>query len=1743
MKVSQFTKEFIRRNDISFVGMRNTALSLLPKDKTVLDGLYNDLRRGTDILDDETHLNMYLRSFGQMHKAKLDAAFSCLPDIQKIFSDNLEIYDWGCGQGTATICLLDYLNKKGVSYSISQINLIEPSIQASTRAEEVISCFDNSIKIKTINKVFDDLNEDDFSKSNSHKIHLFSNILDVDAFDLAQFTVLFQSCFWGTNHFICVGPYYSNNKRVDDFIVATEPDIMYAISNKEKGMWLKDWTISLRVFFKDFTKIENIQDIRKRIEESHKSDQFFAGYILDSTSEEYFKSDIASETESLYNSLSAFDVKSNKSLDISNERSSKLAVLVNILSRGLPTRAPIELERLFSLLYHTSVLPEAGALLNFKSTHKFSKEDINEALHIIDPRFNLDYYNGDMLESSFEKNFISNYLNDTESNYLIQILEPQRPLSTIVNIPDKRFTRDQRVDFAIEIPYGKSKTGFIIELDGAPYHSNIFQKIRDEKRDNLSSKNGWDTYRIENLKDYKFLHAWESESETNKYLSLIKSNARKKIEGRWKELLEVVLSPLAIARIERMILQAMLTGDLNLSASEWNILVIERDVPCAAIAINLIKESFEKISELDGSKEKLPEVKLSIVTTDEFKDSPLHLGRATNTLIPSNDFDLCLDISMLLRDNVDALPLNVNAETIYIIRSSHYAKKQRTICSAPNIIYPPFVEKDATGTYISIKEREDVLTYFLQNIFRKPGFRPGQLPILSHTLSDKTTIGLLPTGGGKSLTYQLSSLLQPGVTIVVDPLVSLMVDQVRGLHDNRIDSSDCVNSGMDGKEKAKKLNLLQNGALQFMFLSPERYMMENFRESLITMTEKNNIYFAYGVIDEVHCVSEWGHDFRTSYLHLGRNMINYMKTKSGRPLSIIGLTATASFDVLADVERELTLGGNLTIDSETIVRPENDSRPELTYRIINVESDFDSIRDENIPCILKVNDDWAIKDVVAESKKRRMLQLIHEIPIDLQDINCDNSSDASCYIEDYSTASFYNYNDENAYDNAGIIFCPHAQGTFGVMDNVWGTRSGISTYIMAEACETLEVGTFVGGDKPTKDMKTFNENGQNLMIATKAFGMGIDKPNVRFTIHLNHPSSIEHYVQEAGRGGRDKKHAISYVLYDSTEYIHFTIDKINDIRFIASKYNGFDPVWLESYVNKFVLRSDLISLCRRNSCSEENAGTILSICKEKGFIENVDKNIDLWFHNNSFRGLYKEKVVLLEMTDRILNVKPGYIQSVQGQLIDETGNSDIVLKLDVNKNAIKVLSQDNTQNQYGYIFLDTLQPTYRYVNFELDTCQYICNTLVAILQTIDDYSARALMRPIEGTDNQAEGIYSAMSKADSNGYVFVTVTWENQIHQDFEGFENTIKNEIKKIAMLEDPSINKTQWQDINEQRYGKLKLNKIATFDDLIAQISKCSGDVRWLRYHSFDSLYRNLKQLFYQKRDKDDTDKAIYRMCCIGLVEDVTIDYLSQTYELKIRKRTDDEFKQFMLEFFKKYYSHEQALKKVKEIDKQKGRNYLDKCLGYLTAFVYENLEKKRFRAIEDMRIACEDSIANREATHDDNWLKEFIHLYFNSKYARVDYEVNGEDYSLSKDTDRLGRCDFEVVLKYINVISKDNSGSEVDNIKHLYGATLLCLRAHTDNAALLLLLSYCINFLGAGNNKTLQDDAIKGYIQGFMSLYQTEGSKIWEYIDLFNELLALKCKEKYMKENLIKRGKETIMLLVHEEKFNNITRKYLK
>src|SRR5574344_564948 len=221
-----FIQAFRQRGDLSFQGMRNTALSLLPTDPMERDRLYRDLKRGTGILDDDDHLNMYLHSFGKMHKAKLDTAFNC---VQKsLFASDLEIYDWGCGQGTASICLLDFIRAKRIDAShVKSFCLIDPSAAAVNRAKNVIQCYGIS-SVNQIVKDFDFLVTDDFPKSNARKLHLFSNILDVDAFDLVHFIQLFQQVFGGENYFVCVGPYYSNNRRVDDFIAATDPDTMFA---------------------------------------------------------------------------------------------------------------------------------------------------------------------------------------------------------------------------------------------------------------------------------------------------------------------------------------------------------------------------------------------------------------------------------------------------------------------------------------------------------------------------------------------------------------------------------------------------------------------------------------------------------------------------------------------------------------------------------------------------------------------------------------------------------------------------------------------------------------------------------------------------------------------------------------------------------------------------------------------------------------------------------------------------------------------------------------------------------------------------------------------------------------------------------------------------------------------------------------------------------------------------------------------------------------------------------------------------------------------------------------------------------------------------------------------------------------------------------------------------------------------------------------------------------------------------
>lgn len=1594
-------------NNISLQNIRDIAIRHLPSSDAEQQKLYEELLHGTKILDDEPHLNMYLKSYGNMHKEKVDYALDRLPHYRQLFSNDLEIFDWGCGQGMATICTLDFLRLRKISSKIKRITLIEPSIAAVSRASAIINCYPecSNIELRIVNKPFDELSKDDVSSLNCRKLHIFSNILDVTSFDLADFTHLFQETQKGGNYIVCVGPLNNDYKRMDWFIEAINPDFRYVSEDKPRGTWKNNWTLALRIVAGFVQDIEDISIIRKRIEDAQRHTQMFAGFVTDALSDTLLSSEYASKAEELMSYLSMFDVKSNKSLEHGKDIDSIYAVLSNIISRGMPTKASLLVENTMVKSFNFSHQPLENPIeYHYYATDNCSAKSFFEALHVIFPKWNIGEYNQDVLESSFEEDFVNQYLPQNEKEYLAQLLEPQRPLSSIIDIPNTRhnFAKDQRVDFAMEVPYaqetGNRKVGIVVEINGAQYHSSIAARIKDAKRADYISSQNWNAFTIDRIDDKTFSENIENSKEFESYLKILKNNYYKEISGEWREQLQFALSPFAIARIEKIIIEALISGYLDITAEQWNIAVIERDVPCAAIALKDIQEMFEHICELRGTNETFPTINLSIISNPMFKDSPLHCGhRVKLKQQESGEFDICIDISVLFRDKIADLPISINSNTYYVIRSSHYSKAARKIYSAENISYSPLVEKTLHGEYVDIPGRGKVLQYFLQNIFRKHDFREGQLPILSRVLSNKTTVGLLPTGGGKSLTYQLPSMLQAGVTIVIDPLISLMVDQYNGLINQRIDVTACINSSMDRQEKVFHIGRMMEGQVQFMLLSPERFMMkEDFRDEILQM-HNDNTYFSYGVIDEVHTVSEWGHDFRPAYLQLGRNMTRFMKTKSEENIAIVGLTATASFDVLADVERELTLGGELSLDSDAIVKPELSEREELTYHIEQVKADFSNLPRLNGNQYIIDTNPWNIRNAVINAKRNRLKIILDRVPYDINDINTSVSSKndgGRTIIDNYLPENFFLADDEGKYANAGIVFCPSREGLYGVYDKVstWSIKQGTANYI-SEIRPDIEIGTFIGGDKP-ENIDPFKQDKQNLMVATKAFGMGIDKPNVRYTINLTHPSSIESYVQEAGRAGRDKKTALSYMLHEPTEYIQLTTEVI------AAMCGNTIPVQLQNVVDKFILFKDLREAFDLLGIPENEIETYISYLSKHRL--NADKEVQVYFHNSSFKGAYKEKVILYELTDNPDNTLP-------------------------------------------------------------------------------------------------KGIYSAINGIRSNQSAQVVIPWVNKFETNPREFNQLVLDSIIEVG-------NQTGWS------YALfIDAHKEDSYDDLVVQIKNLSQDDHWI-IHSKDDVMDPVRKAFAKRRDRADTDKAIYRMSCIGLIDDVTIDYVSELYTVKVTRKSDDHFYDTLQYFFEKYYSAEQALRKTNEAKNHRGRNAADKCMDYLAEFVYENLETKRRRAIDDMRGAC-----LKGASMGDDALKDYIHLYFNSKYARDTHEVNGENYSLSQDV-LSGLSVFDIVWKYINVMNNDPSGPEADNINHLYGAVLIILRAQAEdsisNAALYLLRSFCLACLGTNNNEALIEEFKEGYTtEGFNQIISyvdgIDPDVIKQHRDKFNDIIKIKAK----------------------------------
>jgi len=1469
--------------------------------------------------------------------------------------------------------------------------------------------------------------------------------------------------------------------------------------------------------------------------------QYQAGYILDSINDTLREKEFdRGRVTGLLKFLSCFDLDTKVNTDKKTDEPFA-SVVHNLISKGIPTRPSIFIEEQFLKAFEKSQLDTsdfAKQLGNIKYLPKLKeqeKKSIYDALHLVDPRLKLNESNyAPKLGSNFESDFIFKYLPSQNLEFLSQLFESQRKINTIVKPEVAKDFHSQQVDFSFEFPYihentfilyGEKKvtyynTGLIVEVDGAKFHTAKEQKLLDEQRDKAIKDTKWQTKRINDFKTTDFTD-WANKSTS---IKIVKRNYNKKLEGDWLQYLQLALSPFAIARVQKTIVELILSNNLDTKQKQWNILAIERDVPCVSIAIEDLKQQFQNLYSLTNSENIFPEIKLEIVSTKEFANAQLQNKevKTLDSFSSTTNYDLLIDISMLRRSGIEKIENSFKAKCVATIRSSHYINSEREIYTSDFINYRAATRKLENETYEAFPETEKCLTYFLQNIFRKQVFREGQLPILNRALQGKSVIGLLPTGGGKSLTYQLASMLQAGVTMVIDPIKSLMQDQYDNLLKNGIDCCNFINSKLSREEKAIATNQVAGSKVIFTFISPERLQIEDFRTSLKQMY-KNKVYFSFCVIDEVHCVSEWGHDFRTSYLSLGRNAIEYCKTKNGNSIPIFGLTATASFDVLSDVERELSGNGLTDIDTEAIVRFENTNRVELQYQIANVDIEFD--RDEKFKVILKDGKVVAIptqpikgnvKDETAKAKQYELKHIIDLIPENISQLNgqaekivewtkdrfsADGAEHRNIQIENFNAPQFYNENNSNG----GIIFCPHRTWLFGVTDKFKFDKYSEDIYddegklihrrneiildennkkiklppekrrAVADCInkENINVGIFMGSSDEDENVgkeieaesfenqRKFINNEQNLMVATKAFGMGIDKPNVRFTIHFNIPSSIESFVQEAGRAGRDRRIALSIILFNQQKVSIFN-QRFLDV--LKPKLSADTFKILKQFKNQKFYKEEISQVLKAIG-NEELIQHEKEILKEVGTIF-TDKDNLLFFHNNSFKGQEKEMVVINELLHEILLPNKNNLYSLGNKVKEEIDNHDVYLKLKLNLGAKgRIYVDEIFPNSFGFIDLATFTANVIFSTFDKIYSKQVLDFLIAEIKkdypfydNIDKLKAWLNLK-VKGASE--DGIEKRLSKIEYKQEIKpeIVIPFFNK-YSDKVVFHEELFLQFKKL--VSDKLIDETILECIE------------GTFETFIKNISeKLETEI-----DAKQEALIPLRELYYSPRVKADTDKAIFRLASIGIVDDYTVDYNKKSYTVFITKKTDEEYIEQLGIFMRKYYSANRVTSELDKVLDYAGDTVLQRCLAFLTEFVYKEIESKRLRSIDDMILACQ--IGLEENGNEE--LKDFIYLYFNSKYAKLNHEIDGNPYSLTLDTDNAKEYSFEIVWKYIDAVQIDPSGAQKNNAKHLRGAALRLLRTEPKNGGLLLLKAYTLFILGIGKNKNIAAEAKESLTLGF-------------------------------------------------------------
>ncbi len=941
-----------------------------------------------------------------------------------------------------------------------------------------------------------------------------------------------------------------------------------------------------------------------------------AGYIIESLPR-LFAGSQRQYVEGLARALSFFDLKTHNDLTVKNL--DPYAVVVhNIILRGLPTLAPTFIEDIISatFLKTRKEYNEQRGSFSYDFINDELKDEIFRALHIIDPRVDIEklkqiYTFEDDPEVVMKKTFLFDIVANQLGEHFVQLFALNREYSSIFNRHPRYAEAARRlnligqsVDFSIELPYREDNqpVGIAIELEKKLLDDRNALSI--DRKNELFNAIDWanllyikqsDLHNPEVLQpliDFSYLS----------YFEILRKNYERPLYNTIAGIdgLQIALTPFEVARIQRTVLDYILAGLLDLKAKSWKIAVIERDIPGAFLAMQDLKQQFNNLYVLSGSKRSFPEIELSLFYSPEFESAELNVlyqGEkfSLEEFDPSQKYDLVIDSSILRYSGLDTGTVTTKSENLAVLRSCRYRDSGRKFLTAEPVKYKKFVNVEAKTLKAKQKQErlQESLMYFVKNIFRFYELKDKQLEVLSAVLSGENTIADLPFVYEKTLLYQIAAILQSGLTLVISPLYTVQRDLMRKLSIYRIDTCSYVNSTYsDVYEYKAQINKLVDGRSLILFSSAEALHIDDFRK-ILNRLKLQNLTFSLVVIDQIHSASPWSYMFNYAYYTLSKTLEKVLPANGH--YTVFGLTSSASYDVLEDLKILFSVG------DKNIIRE--------FYGFENIDFHFVRTGEDELYTAKKID--------YGKIESEKLEVLADDEKIGLRQ---------GTLVYTLKARKVYRELASKAYDKQVTWFDtrPH-------------TRVFFATRRLAE--DSYE------------NFLRFLNNEADILVANRPVAFGLDKPDLRRIAIASLPPGVEEFIQLVMRAGRDLSDADVFVIMTMTKVLYdrlgYTLsgsqltptretrqalyDEFENIRLLDVLYGNMqkDFKLLDEVLNKSTQVSDTL---------------------EEIFIRRVKQDFDVWIYFE-LQPIVEPTMLYVYDQEELL----GYIDLVGDRIVVEAG--------------------------------------------------------------------------------------------------------------------------------------------------------------------------------------------------------------------------------------------------------------------------------------------------------------------------------------------------------------------------------------------------------------------------------------------------------------------------------------------------------